>query len=107
MKSTLMMLLGLAKSQNTCDTPLTSLQIPYDSDLKCSMCISGGYNFCFRQKDGFRSGSKSASNGMTLNMKYGGVCCQDATCREMIRPGYRCSASYGSPEYALYMCPER
>lgn len=44
---------------------------------------------------------------MSLNMKYGGVCCQDATCREMIRPGYRCSASYGSPEYAMYMCPER
>lgn len=55
-----MALLGLIEAQ---EDPF-SRNITWNEDLNCGTCITGGYNYCFRGKDGSRSksGNKNKPN---------------------------------------------
>lgn len=60
MKFAIMALLGLIEAQ---EDPF-SRNITWNEDLNCGTCITGGYNYCFRGKDGSRSksGNKNKPN---------------------------------------------
>jgi hypothetical protein len=102
-----LMLFGLSElvKAQTNTTAGFNLNYTYAENLPCTTCITGGWNYCFKGRDGDRSKSGDDSS-WDLEYKWQATCCKDNTCSEMNKRGYTCSAFYRQREYALTMCPE-